>query len=454
MKSIRIGAAQGFYGDTIEPAIATAKHGNVDYLCFDCLAELTMAILLKDQQKDPHLGYARDITISMKALLPYVKEQGMKILTNAGGLNPLRAQQEVIQIARQNGFENIKIAVVTGDHIYDDLEDLIEQGVSLDHFETNESFRTVKDKVLFANAYLGAQPIVEALKEGADIVITGRTTDTAQFLAPLIYEYNWGDQEWDKLASGVFMGHLLECSAQSTGGNYSGEWHEVAQMDEIGYPIAECQENGEFIVSKVKERGGLITPNTLKEQMLYEIHDPSAYITPDVVVDLMNVKLEQVAENEVLVTGVKGKAKPAELKVVMGFDNGYMGQVITGFAWPNALEKAKKADEIIRLQAERSKLQFDEIKTDFIGYNALHGPLATEVSTDSNEIFLRMAIRTKSKRDAISFSRLFPPLALNGPPSMGAYIGNIPPRKLFGMWATLIPRHLVEAKISVTVQEV
>lgn len=454
MKKIRIGAAQGFYGDTIEPAVATAKYGDVDYISFDCLAELTMAILLKDKQKNENLGYTRDITTSMKALLPYVKEKGIKLLTNAGGINPIGAQQEVIRVAKELGMNELKVAVVTGDNLIDQIDNFISRGIGFEHIDTGESIDTIKEKLLFANAYIGSMPIVEALKQGADVVVTGRTTDTAQFLAPLIYEYGWSEDDWDRLASGILMGHLLECSAQSTGGNFSGDWSQVNRMEEIGYPIAEVSESGEFIVTKVKERGGLVTVDTVKEQMLYEIHDPSAYITPDVIVDLTDVRLENMGENEVKVSGVKGKPKPDQLKVVMGFENGYMGQVLVGFSWPDALNKARKSDEIIRKQLKKKGLSYDEIQTDYLGYNSLHGPLATEPNQELNEVFLRIAVRSETKQQAAQLSRLVPPLFLNGPPSMGGYYGNIPPRQLLGMWASLIPREIVERQVKISVEEV
>ena len=454
MKKIRIGAAQGFYGDTIEPAIATAKYGNVDYISFDCLAELTMAILLKDKQKNANLGYTRDITTSMKALLPYVKDKGIKLLTNAGGINPVAAQQEVIRVAKELGMDDLKVAVVTGDNLIDQIDDLVAQGVSFDHMETGASIDRVKEKLTFANAYLGSMPIVEALKQGADVVVTGRTTDTAQFLAPLIYEYGWSEEDWNQLAGGVFMGHLLECSAQSTGGNFSGDWEQVERVEEIGYPIAEVDASGEFILTKVAECGGLVTVDTVKEQMLYEIHDPSAYITPDVIVDLTQVKLENVGEHRVKVSGVKGKPKPDQLKVVMGYEDGYMGQVLMGFSWPEALKKARKADEVIRKQIEQRGLQYKEINTSYLGYDSLHGPLAQEPSEDLNEVYLRMAVRATTKQDATQLSRLFPPLFLNGPPAAGGFYGNIPTRQLLGMWSALIPRELVESQVKIRVEEV
>ncbi|WP_404332717.1 acyclic terpene utilization AtuA family protein [Mesobacillus maritimus] len=454
MKTVRIGAAQGFYGDTIEPAVATAEKGNVQYICFDALAELTMAILVKDKRKNENAGFTKDISVQMKALLPYVKEKGIKLLTNGGGINPTGAQQEIIRVAREMGIKDLKVAVVTGDNVLDRIPEFEEKGYSLNHLDTGASINQIKDKLEFANAYIGAQPIVRALEAGADIVVTGRTTDTAQFLAPLIHEFNWGKEEWDKLASGVFMGHLLECSAQSTGGNFSGNWQDIEGFDQIGYPIAEVSENGEFIVSKVEDRGGLVTVDTVKEQMLYEIHDPSAYLTPDVVVDLTNVNLENVGPNQVKVTGTRGKPRPDTLKVVMGYENGYAGQVIVGFSWPDAMLKAKKVDEIIRIQLERKGLIYDEVRTDFMGYNSLSGPLAHDNESELNEVFLRMVVKAKTKQEAAKFSRLFPPLALNGPPSMSGFSGNAAPRALLGMWATLLPREEVENHIKVEIAEV
>ncbi|WP_340085001.1 acyclic terpene utilization AtuA family protein [Siminovitchia sp. FSL H7-0308] len=454
MKSIRVGAAQGFYGDSVDGAIANAKYGNVDYLAFDALAELTMAILAKDKDKNPDMGYTRDLYLFMKALLPYVKKKRFKILTNAGGLNPKGAQAIVLQMAKELGITDLKVAVVTGDNILSDSDPLKEKGVFFQDVETKRPLaKNIQERLLFANAYLGAQPLVEALRQGADIVISGRTTDTAQFLAPLIYEFGWLEDEWDRLASGVFMGHLLECSAQSTGGNFIGGWQEVEGYETIGYPIAEVNETGEFVISKVEECGGIVNKKTIKEQMLYEIHDPAAYVTPDVVMDVTNVQLEEIVPHKVKVTGVKGKEKPPDLKVVMGYADGFLGQVLIGYCWPDALQKAKLAEQIIYRQMERKKLEFDEIRADYVGYNSLHGPLSHEPEGELNEIYLRMAVKSECKQKADSFFRLFPPLGLNGPPSM-SYIGNIPTRQQIGMWSSLIPRTLIEERVTVEVKEV
>ena len=318
MKPVRVGAAQGFYGDTFNGALMNVQYGDIDYLSFDCLAELTMAILAKDKQKREDTGYTKDIGIAMNMLLPLAKEKGIKILTNAGGINPFGAQEEVLSIARELGLNDLKVAVITGDNILPHIDELIELGMDLEDLETGLPFtKEVQQKLLFANAYIGSQPLVEALRQGADVVISGRSTDTAQFLAPLIYEFGWEKDDWNRLASGIFMGHLLECSAQSTGGNFSGRWQDIENFENIGYPIAEMYENGEFIVTKPKDSGGLVSVDTVKEQMLYEIHDPSAYITPDVVVDITGVTLEQVGKDEVKVKGVR-EGKPENVKSCNG----------------------------------------------------------------------------------------------------------------------------------------
>lgn len=454
MKMIRIGAGQGFYGDSIAPAIETAKRGQVQYLCFDSLAELTLAILQKDRQKDPAKGYAGDISRTMTELLPLVKEKGIKLITNAGGMNPRGAQQEVRRIAGELGLQGLKIATVTGDDVLNRLNEWKEQSISLDHMEDGRSVAAVMDRIVFANAYIGTRPIVEALQQGADVILTGRTTDSALFLAPLVFEFGWEPKDWNRLAQGILMGHLMECSGQATGGNFSGDWQSVEALEDIGFPVAEVREDGEFVLTKTEGTGGLVSVDTVKEQLLYEIHDPSAYVTPDVVLDLTNVQLQQAGPNRVRVTGACGTKRPDTLKVVMGYADGWLGQAIWGYSWPDALSKAQAADRIIRSQIRRMGLKYDEIRTDYLGFDSLHGPLAKQQAEELNEVYLRIAVRTGSKEDAARLGRLVPPLMLSGPPAMGAFLGVMKPRELLGMWACLVPRSLVENEVQVTVREV
>ncbi|MCF6094927.1 DUF1446 domain-containing protein [Microaerobacter geothermalis] len=455
MKKIRIGAGQGFYGDTIYGALNMAKFGNVQYISFDCLAELTMSILQKDRQKDPSKGYTKDISVTAKTLLPYVKEKGIKLITNAGGINPEGARREVFRIAKEMGISGIKVGIASGDNIFPYLNEFLEKGVSLDHYTTGEPFDRVRDRLMFASAYLGAHPIVECLRQGADIVITGRTTDSAQFLAPMIYEFGWSTDDWDKLSQGVLLGHLMECSAQSSGGNFSGDWWNIENFESIGYPVCEVSENGEAFLTKPEGTGGRVSVDTVKEQFLYEIHDPSEYISPDVICDWSNVRFNQIGPDQVEVTGAKGKPAPPKLKAVMGYRNGYLGQGLVGYSWPDAMKKAQKAEEIIRKQMDLYGIQYEDYLVEYLGYNSIHGPLATPIDEENlNEIYLRVAIRTSDRSEAQNFGRLFPPLALNGPPFIGGLHGMSSVRELSGLWSVLIPRELIECNVEVNVEEV
>ncbi|WP_078427444.1 acyclic terpene utilization AtuA family protein [Alkalihalobacterium alkalinitrilicum] len=455
-KTVRIGAGMGFYGDTILPALEIAKKGNVQYICFDDLAELTMAILEKDRKRDPNLGYTKDITKTMRTLLPECYKRGIKLITNAGGINPHGAAKEVKKIAEELGFHGIKIGVVTGDNIYDKIDELENQGVAFTSMDGSETIHDFREKILFSSVYLGAQPIVEALDQGADIVITGRTTDSAQFAAPLIYEFGWSPTDWDKIASGVLIGHLFECSGQATGGNFSGPWWDIDNLETIGYPIGEVSEDGSFIVSKVEGSGGEVSIDTLKEQFLYEVHDPTHYITPDVIVDFTTAKFEELGPNQVRISNVKGKAAPNTLKVLFGYENGWSGEGMMGYSWPHALEKARKAEDIIRKQLDIQQVEYEEIHASFLGYNSLHGPLVKELESDDySEIYLRVAIRTQTKQEAAKLGRLLPPLAVNGPAFGGGGLGGMQrPRQLLGLFSSLIERDLIERNVNIELIEV
>ncbi|REJ35656.1 MAG: DUF1446 domain-containing protein [Bacillota bacterium] len=455
MKQVKIGAGQGFYGDIIEPALDLAENTDVQYLAFDTLAELTLAILQKDRQKDPSLGYTKDITRTARTLLPYVHEKGIKLITNAGGLNPEGARREVMRVAKELGITGIKVGVATGDDLFHRLDELERAGVDLSDTDTGRPLEEVRDRLLFASAYLGARPIVEALEQGADVVITGRTTDTAQFLAPAVFELGWRWDDWDKLAQGLVLGHLMECSGQVTGGNFSGDWWNIEDLDRIGYPLAEVSEDGSFVITKAPGTGGRVSVDTVREQLLYEIHDPRRYITPDAIVDLTTVRLEDDGPDRVKVSGAKGSPAPPTLKAIMGYSNGFMGMGMVGFSWPNALSKAKRAADIVRKQADRMGIQYEEFSADFLGVNALHGPAAPILDEDFiNEVFLRVTIRTKDRAEAEKIGRLLPPLVLNGPPGVAMMPFAARPRELIGLWSFLVPRELIESQVRVSVEEV
>src|SRR5579883_2321337 len=453
MKSIRIAGGLGFYGDSWQPIKASIERGNVRYVASDHLAELTLAILQKDRQRDPNLGYTRDLVPMLLDLLPLALPRGVKFVLNAGGLNPLVAREVLLNALKKSRLK-LKVGVVLGDSVLDRLDELQKAGVSLAHMDTGEEIATVREKLLFASAYLGARPIVEALDAGADIVLTGRVADAALFLAPLVHELGWRWDEWDKLAQGIVVGHLLECSGQATGGNFGGDWRSIPDLAHIGYPIAEVWENGEALITKAPGTGGRVNFDTLREQLLYEVHDPAHYLTPDVDVDMTTVRMEEIGPDQVHVTGATGRPAPATLKIVAGYEDGYMGQAMLGYAWPDALAKAQLAAEIVQQQMQETGLRAEETLVEFIGYNSIHGPLADPTYAEHlNEVYLRIAIRCRDKREAARIGRLVTHLGLNGPPFIGGAGGMIEPRGLLGIWPTLAPRGIIDEYVRVSMEE-
>ena len=457
MKSIRIAGGLGFYGDSWRPIKASIERGNVQYVASDHLAELTLAILQKDRQRDPDLsdtrGYTRDLVPMLAELLPLALPRGIKFILNAGGLNPLAARQVLLNALKKFGIK-LKVGVVLGDSVMERLDELQAMGVSLAHMDTGQDIVAVRERLLFASAYLGARPLVEALDAGADIVLTGRVADAALFLAPIVYELGWKWDEWDKLAQGIVVGHLLECSGQVTGGNFGGDWRAIPDLAHIGYPIAEVWENGDAVITKAPGTGGRVTFDTVREQLLYEVHDPAHYITPDVDVDMTTLHLEEIAPDQVRVSGARGHPAPEMLKIVAGYEDGYMGQAMIGYAWPDALAKAQLAAQIIQQQMNEIGLQPEETLIEYLGYNSIHGPLANPVhAEDLNEVYLRIAIRCADRREAAKLGRLVPPLALSGPPFIGGAGGMVEPRGLLGIWPTLAPRGIIEEYVRVSVEE-
>jgi len=453
MKSVRIAGGLGFYGDSWKPIKASIERGNVQYVASDHLAELTLAILQKDRQRDPKLGYTRDFVPMLAELLPIAVPKGVKFILNAGGLNPMAAREVLLAALKKFGLK-LKVGVVLGDSVLERLDEIQATGVSLAHMDTGEDIATVRERLVFASAYLGARPLVEALDGGADIVLTGRVADAALFLAPMIHELGWHWDDWDRLAQGIVVGHLLECSGQATGGNFGGDWRSMPDLAHIGYPISEVWESGEAIISKAPGTGGRVSFDTLREQLLYEVHDPHHYMTPDVDVDMTTLHMEEIGPNQVRVTGATGQPAPDTLKIVAGYEDGVMGQALIGYAWPDALAKARVAAEIIQQHMVEVGLTAEETVVEYLGYNSIHGPLADSThSDDLNEVYLRIAIRCADKKEAAKLGRLFPPLALSGPPFIGGAAGMMEPRGLLGIWPTLVPRNRIEEYIRVSVEE-
>jgi len=448
---VRIASGQGFWGDLVDAPYHQVTKGDIDYLVMDYLAEVTMSILQKQKNRNPNLGYARDLPDLMKKILPICTQKGIKVITNGGGVNPVACADAILDAALKLDIEKLDIAVVLGDNIIDCLDDIIDKGCTLNNMETGESIIKYKNKMVSANVYFGAMPIVEALKKGADIVITGRTTDTGLTLAPMIYEFGWDEKDYDLMAAGTVAGHILECGAQSTGGNFLGDWESIENFTEIGFPIAEAYPNGEVIITKHKKTGGIVTFETIAEQLVYEIGDPEDYITPDCVADFTSIKLEDLGNDRVKVYNVKGKKETEFYKVSCSYNDGFTAAGNLTYSWPQALTKAKKADRILRKRFKYLELEFDEIRTEFIGYNATHENLAVPMDEDKiNEIVLRISVRSKD-RDAVNrFGQEIAPLILTGPPSVTGFAGGRPkPKDVIAYWPALIPKELVNPKVKI-----
>ncbi len=450
MKSkISIASGQGFWGDLQNAPIDQVRKGQIDYMMMDYLAEVTMSIMQKQKMKDPKLGYAKDLVQVFEEILPDIVSKNIKVITNGGGVNPLACRDAIFAVAKKLGIKNLKIGVVLGDDILSDIDRLAEKNIFLDNMETGEKLSSIHQHVISANVYFGAFPVVEALKQGAQIVITGRTTDTGLTLAPMIYEFGWKQDDWNKLAAGTVAGHILECGGQASGGNFSGDWKSVPDLAHIGFPIAEAHPDGTFIITKHENTGGLVSSATVKEQLLYEIGNPKNYITPDCVADFTSIQLKDIEKNRVEVSGVKGLPATEFYKVSMSYFDGYTAFSTLTYAWPDALEKAKKADEILRTRLADLKLEFEEIRTEFLGYNSCFGPLAQH-EQDLNEVVMRVGVRGKDKSAFDRFGKEIAPLILTGPPSVTGFAGGRPkPSEVIAYWPALIPKTAVQSNVIV-----
>jgi hypothetical protein len=450
-ETIRIASGQGFWGDLLTAPIDQVTRGPIDYLMMDYLAEVTMSIVQKQKLKDPSLGYAKDLITTIDAILPHLVEKGIKLITNGGGVNLEACRDAILAVAEKHGL-SVKVGVVTGDDILDDIDTLVAEGAELKNMEDGESLTNVREKLLSANVYLGAAPIVEALKQGAQIVITGRTTDTGLCLAPMIYEFGWSMDDWDKMAAGTIAGHIIECGAQSSGGNYMGDWRGVPNMADIGFPIVEASPNGEFIVTKHPGTGGRVSRGTVSEQCLYEIGDPKQYITPDVVADFTSINLEDLGDDRVRVFGIKGSENTPFYKVSMSYRDGYSAFASLTYAWPEAIDKARAADGILRDRLKRLGLEFDEILTEYVGYNACHGPLSEPLNPDPQEVMMRVGVRGPDFKAIERFGKEIAPLILTGPPNVTGFAGGRPrPSEVVAYWPALIEKTRINPRINVRV---
>ena len=444
---MRIASGQGFWGDLQNAPFDQVTKGPIDYIMMDFLAEVTMSILQKQKRRDPKFGYAKDVVELVEKILPTCVEKGIKVITNGGGVNPVACSEAILKVAHKLGLNKVKVGIVLGDDILDRIDKLAAEGIELSNMETGEKVDSIRHHLQSANVYFGAAPIVDALRQGADIVVTGRTTDTGLTLAPMVYEFGWSLSDWDKLAAGTVAGHILECGGQSSGGNFCADWESVPDLAHIGFPIAEAYPNGEVVITKHDGTGGLVSVQTVKEQLLYEIGNPKEYITPDCIADFTSIHLEQAGKDRVRVFGVKGKEATEFYKVSMSYLDGYTAFSTLTFSWPNAYEKAKKADEILQRRLADLHLKLEEYRGEYLGYNSSHDGIAN-VPSDPSEVVLRIGVRSHDHASVVRFGKEIAPLILTGPPSVTGFAGGRPkPSEVVSYWPALIPKSAVAPSV-------
>jgi acyclic terpene utilization AtuA family protein len=452
---VRVAAGQGFWGDWLEAPVRQVRGGPIDYLMMDYLAEVTMSIMQKQKSRDPKAGYARDFIPLMERILPDIVEKRIKVTSNAGGVNPRGCAEAVLDVARRIGLAGkLKVGLVTGDDILDRLDDLIARGHTLENMETRRPLADIRDRVLSANAYLGMSPIVEALRGGADVVITGRVTDTGLTLGPIFHEFGWPANDWDKVAAGTVAGHIIECGAQCSGGNLLKDWRSVKGLENPGFPIVEASPDGSFVVTKHPGTGGVVSVASVTEQLVYEMGDPHSYITPDGIADFTTISLEPAGRDRVRVSGIRGAPRTPMLKVSIAYFYGYKAVGTLVYSWPEAYDKARAADRILRHRLKDLGLEFEQILTEFVGASATHGTLSGPPDPEAPEVQLRVGVRATERPPVERFTREIAPLVLTGPPSVTGFAGGRPAvEEVVAYWPALIDRREVEPGVRVEVVE-
>jgi hypothetical protein len=444
---VRIGNGQGFWGDSIDAPVHLAKGGPLDYLTLDYLAEVTLSIMQRQKLKNPQAGYARDFLDMVKRILPEITEKGIKVITNAGGVNPQSCREKLIELAAASG-KNIKIGVIQGDDIFPDLKALIGKGIDFKNIDTGESIDSIIDKVYSANVYINSFTIAEALEQGAQIVLAGRVSDPGLALGPCIYEYGWKETDFNLLASGTLAGHITECGAQCTGGNYS-DWKSVPDLAGVGYPIIEMQADGQFCITKHKGTGGLVNRETVGEQILYEMGDPAHYISPDVCVDFTSFNLTDKEKNRVSVENVKGFEATDTYKVSISYFAGYKASGQLTISGPDALEKAKLTAQIIWERLSKAGYTFEDTSTEFLGVSSCHGEINAQPE-QINEVVLRLGVRDQNKDKVNRFGKEIAPVITSGPPGVTGFSGGRPKaQEIVAYWPALIPKEFVHTTVDV-----
>ena len=439
MRTIRIGSGAGYSGDRIEPAIELAEKGALDYLVFECLAERTIALAQQAKLKDPDGGYDPLLAARMNAVLPACWRGGVKIVTNMGAANPLAAAEATRRIARNAGLTGLKVAAMTGDNVLDDAK---QSHLVLD---IGGTLADLGNRVVSANAYVGGAPIAAALKAGADVVITGRAADPSLFLGPIIHEFGWAMDDWPMLGKGILVGHLLECAGQITGGYFADPgFKDIEGLGRLGFPIGEVREDGDLVITKVAGSGGAVSVATVKEQLLYEIHDPARYLQPDVVADFSQIQVKEVGPDRVHLCGASGRPKTGSLKVSVGYVDGYLGEGQISYAGPGAVERGRLALEIVRERLSLTGVRTSEMRFDLIGQNALHGDGLSRGHTPY-EVRIRVIGRTDSLAAAARIGEEVETLYTNGPAGGGGAWKSA--REVIAVASTLISESAVRPAI-------
>ncbi len=448
---IRIASGQGFWGDLPDAPVEQVKRGDIDYLVMDYLAEVTMSIMQKQRMRNESHGYARDFVGVIERTLDEIKNKGVKVISNAGGVNPIACKDAILEVARKAGYSGIKIAVVDGDDILPGLDELINDGHLLENMETGEPITGVKDDLLSANVYFGCRPIVEALEKGADIVITGRVTDTGLTLAPMVYEFGWDFDNYNLMSAGTIAGHIIECGAQVSGGNFT-DWEMVDDFTDIGFPIIEAYPDGSFYVTKHENTGGLVSEMTVKEQLMYEIGDPASYITPDCIADFTSIRLKQEGENRVKVWGITGKPDTPTYKISASYIDGYKLSSTLVYSWPDALKKAKRAGEILLSRADKLGITFRDTNIEYVGLNSCNedSSVLQQDLSELNEVQLRISVHGNSREELNRFGMEVAPLILTGPSGVTGFAGGRPKAsEVVAYWPALLDKTAATPRVTV-----
>jgi hypothetical protein len=423
------------------------EDGPLDFLGLDYLAEVTMSIMQKLKRRNPEAGYATDFVELMERLLPQLVAREVRVVANAGGVNAAACRQALFEAARRAGVERLKIATVSGDDILHRVPAMVHDGIDLDNMEDGRPVSEILDRLLAANVYLPTGGMVEALDAGADVVLTGRCTDPGLTLAPMVHAFGWAWDDWDCLAAGTVAGHILECGPQCTGGNFS-RWWEVKGWDRLGYPLVEAFADGSFIVTKHPGTGGMVTVDTVAEQLVYEMGNPSTYITPDVVADFTGIRLEVAGKNRVRVSGVRGRPSTDSHKVSMSYLDGYKATGQLTIAGPDALAKAKVCAQALWGRLKRVGCTYQQTRTEFVGVNSCHEAIVGE-SSDVPEVVLRVSVKDRDRRKVDRFGREIAPLVTSGPPGVTGFAGGRPKAtEAIAFWPALIPKEMVEWSVN------